>query len=203
MHCFALQCSKPQQQKDNKMQKYEEVKQFTLLQEPIIKDNIIILHAADKTHVKHKCVYFPGYRDATDTAVIKALAANMMILLEGSFKEDRRTKEMQFVISKVSNAKQEEAVVYDALPTRDISPTYEEAISKPSADLIPVKERLMEISKYTFPDCNFFYSDGLEMWIEKTGPRKKLTRSFIEHYNSKATMMHWFLPDWYTAGVEL
>ena len=120
---------------------------MTILRLDRLKDNIIILHAADKTHVKHKCVYFPGYRDPTDTAVIKALAANMMILLEGSFKEDRRTKEMQFVISKVSNAKQEEAVVYDALPTRDISPTYEEAISKPSADLIPVKKRLMEISK--------------------------------------------------------
>ena len=92
------------------MQAYTEVKKFKLTQEPIVKSNLIIIHAMDSSNARHKCIYFPGYRDAETTNAIKALEANQKVMLEGAFKPDRRTNEMQFVISAVSNAKEEQSV---------------------------------------------------------------------------------------------
>jgi len=107
------------------MQKRTEVKEFKLTDDPIIKPNVIIINATDSAHVKQKCIYFPGYRDAKDTEAIKALQAKKTVFFEGIFQPDRRTNQMQFVIDKVSDANKEQAVTlgkYDIDPNLDFTP---------------------------------------------------------------------------------
>lgn len=80
----------------------------------------------------------------------------------------------------------------------DISPelTLEEIMSMPAKDLIAVDQRFMETKKYTFPDGNFFYSDGIYVW--KTPDHKvKATYKFIEGYNQRVTRDKWLIPDWF------
>jgi len=105
------------------MSNFNELKQFKLTQEPIIKDKIIILHAVDNTRKKHKCVYFPGYRETEDTAAIKNLEVGIFYMLEGLFKPDRKTKEMQFVIERVCNSTEEQAVAVTShsKPVQDLA----------------------------------------------------------------------------------
>lgn len=80
--------------------------------------------------------------------------------------------------------------------------TVEEALSMPDKNLKPLNERTMETKKYKLPDGQYFWSDGLDYWIESKSQRKRLTRNFIEHYNNKVSMMDWFLPDWYSVGKD-
>jgi hypothetical protein len=56
----------------------------------------------------------------------------------------------------------------------------------------------MEVRKCTFANGTSFYSDGIEFWTEKNGPKKQLTYELVEHYNKQVTMDKWFLPDWYS-----
>ena len=80
--------------------------------------------------------------------------------------------------------------------------TAEEAMSMPDPNLKPLNERTMEVKKYSLPDGKFFWSDGLDWWVEKNGPRKRLTRALVKAYNSQVTSQHWFLPDWYSLDLE-
>ncbi|MFM7853606.1 MAG: hypothetical protein ACKO96_17215, partial [Flammeovirgaceae bacterium] len=93
--------------------------------------------------------------------------------------------------------------VYDAeeyKPAKEL--TAEEALSMPAENLKPLNERTMETKKYKLPDGQYFWSDGLDYWIESKSNKKRLTRNFIEHYNNKVSMMDWFLPDWYSVGKD-
>lgn len=74
-------------------------------------------------------------------------------------------------------------------PYRDISPM-------PAKEIIPVDQRRQEVKKYTFPDGNFFWSDGIEAW-RGNGRKAKLTYEFVDKYNSMVTSDKWLLPDWF------
>ena len=80
--------------------------------------------------------------------------------------------------------------------------SFEEAMVMAAKDLIPLHERTMPIKKYAFPDGNFFYSDGIEVWTEKNGPRKTLNKALVDKYNASVTLQHWFLPNWYSCGLD-
>lgn len=181
------------------MQKYSEVKQFKITDEPIIKSNVIIIHATDNANVRQKCIYFPGYRDAKDTDIIKALQANKTVFFEGNFQPDRRTNQMQFIINKVSNANKEQAVT--ALEST------QEALSMPNEELLPLEERTLPDKKYSFvhpknKETVTFWSDGIYFWLEgEKHDKKKMNFKFIENYNSCVTLDKALLPDWYTVQV--
>ena len=74
--------------------------------------------------------------------------------------------------------------------------TVEQALSTPEPNLPPVEERRQEVKKYTFPDGNFFWSDGIEAW-RGNGRKAKLTYDFINAYNTRVSTDKWLNPDWY------
>ena len=175
---------------------------FKLGKNPLVKDKIIVLEEADGS----KAVIFPQYRQKEEIEHAEIAKAGETLDLTGKWGTDKKTGKPQFFVDTAYNAAYQKEV--NSRPPVDVSGpkkeevSIEQIMSMPAKDLIPLSQRKMDVSKYTFPDGNFFYSDGLEVWIEKDGPRKKLTRSFLDLYNSKHTLMDWFLPDWYSAGLD-
>jgi len=82
--------------------------------------------------------------------------------------------------------------------------TYDEAMSIPSPDLIPVSERVLPERKYKFKvDKNekAFWSDGIYVWIDgEKNNKEKLSYELVEIYNRHVTSEHWLLPDWFSLG---
>lgn len=181
------------------MQKNYEVKQFKINQEPIIKPNVIIIHATDNTHVKQKCIYFPGYRDAKVTEAIKALQHDKTVFFEGNYEPDRRTNQMQFVINKISNANKEQSVAESTV-------SIEEVLTVVDDNLKPLEERMLPERKYAYKDPKAnqiieFWSDGLYAWKQGHKDKKaKLNYEFLETYNTYCKAEDALLPDWYSVA---
>jgi len=77
--------------------------------------------------------------------------------------------------------------------------TYEEAMAMPTPGLLPPEERYMEVKKYTLPNGDVFWSDGIDAW-GKNKVKAKLTYEFLDKYNRMWPNQKdkWLLPDWYS-----
>jgi len=136
-------------------------------------------------------VCFKSKQDIEALEVLKSIKVEDIITFVGRKNFNPQGNKLELLLdslSKIGDISHEEPYI-----------SYEEAMAMPTKDLVPLYERKLDNTKYTFPNGTSFYSDGLELWTEKNGPQRKLTHQFIEEYNNQVTMDKWLLPDWYSS----
>jgi hypothetical protein len=151
---------------------------------PTVKEKSLAFKAAIEDQTIDAVAFFKDL-DSAFKDTLTALQIGDTVAFAGRQKMNKYTGKEEIVIEKP----------FDSNISRDL--TYEEAMALPSPDLIPVDQRYMETKKYSFPDGNFFYSDGICIW-KNPQEKVKATFAFIKEYNRRVTRDSWLIPDWFT-----